>query len=102
MDPARFDELRALMAGEAAPEFTLEELLHRPAWHARAACRGMDPDAFFPARGESVSAALDVCAGCPVRAECFDFAMAQESSLHGVWAGTTGRRRRALRGRHAA
>lgn len=43
------DEIRALMEGADLP--TLDELLHRPAWHARAACAGQGTDAFYPERG---------------------------------------------------
>jgi hypothetical protein len=51
-------------------------------WRHRAACRGADPELFFPTAEASplyeraVAAAKAVCAGCPVRAECLDFAFA--------------------------
>jgi hypothetical protein len=42
---------------------------------------------FFPARvGTDISAAVAICAGCPVRPECHEYAEATKQ-LHGVWAG---------------
>lgn len=96
MEPADFDLYRALMSPDELPDFSLEELLHRPEWHERAACRGMGADMFFPARGEKVDGPKAVCTGCPVRAECLDFALGEDSSLAGVWAGTSARQRRTM------
>jgi WhiB family redox-sensing transcriptional regulator len=42
----------------------------------RGNCLGLDPELFFPERGESVTEAKAVCAGCVVRTECLDFALA--------------------------
>ena len=49
--------------------------LERPNWMLRAACRGMDPDLFFPERGEITDACKTICRGCPVRLDCLDYAM---------------------------
>lgn len=65
-------------------------------WTERASCRGVDPGLFFPARGESLAAARAVCAGCPVRRECLEHALAQPEKF-GVWGGTSERERRVLR-----
>ena len=65
-------------------------------WQDRGACRGVDPGLFFPARGESLAAARAVCAGCPVRRECLEHALAQPEKF-GVWGGTSERERRVLR-----
>lgn len=51
---------------------------------------------FFPARGESVRDAKAVCARCPVRQECLDFAL-RTKVAHGVWGGLSERERRNLR-----
>lgn len=64
-------------------------------WWTHGACRGMDPALFFPERGGDVGAAKAVCAECPVTGPCRDWALAHE--LSGVWGGTDGRQRRALR-----
>jgi WhiB family redox-sensing transcriptional regulator len=65
-------------------------------WINRAACTGIDPELFFPSRGESADPARAVCAGCPVRAECLDHALANVE-MFGVWGGTSERERRAIR-----
>jgi hypothetical protein len=44
----------------------------------------------------SVAGARKVCADCPVRSECFDFAMS-DLDLYGVWAGLTAQERQKLR-----
>ena len=49
----------------------------RPAWQHQAACRGMDPDLFFPAGGGVTPEAAAACSGCPVRAECLAEGVAQ-------------------------
>lgn len=69
----------------------------RPDWQAYANCQGLDPDVFFPARGdnEGVTAALAVCAGCTVRDDCLEYALT-EGIKHGVWGGRSTRDRRRL------
>ena len=61
-------------------------------------CVGLDPDLFHPARGDmgTIAEAKAVCAGCPVREACLDYALAN-SEHFGVWGGTTERERRRLR-----
>jgi WhiB family redox-sensing transcriptional regulator len=77
----------------------LDDLLDRPAWFELARCRGVDPNLFFPERGESLAAAKAVCAECPVRAECLGWALT-EGEKFGVWGGQSekerGRIRRAM------
>lgn len=55
-------------------------------------------DLFYPARGDNdgFHAAKAVCDRCPVKAECLEFAMRFEET-EGIWGGTCGRERRALR-----
>lgn len=67
-------------------------------WWRAAACRAADPDIFFPvsAQGpgrEEIAQAKAVCAGCPVRRQCLQFALATHQ-VHGVWGGTTEEERR--------
>jgi WhiB family redox-sensing transcriptional regulator len=64
-------------------------------WREQAACRGANLDVFFPDRGESAEPARQVCARCPVRQPCLDYAISSQIS-HGVWGGLAERERRAL------
>lgn len=78
----------------------IEQWLARPAWMARAACRGMAArdDVFFPPRGEATGPAKAICRGCPVRFDCLDYAMIN-GERHGIWGGLSERERRRLRRR---
>jgi hypothetical protein len=67
-------------------------------WRELAACRGTDLEVFFPERGESAEPARQVCAACPVRQPCLDYAISNRI-VHGVWGGLTERERRALQSR---
>jgi WhiB family transcriptional regulator, redox-sensing transcriptional regulator len=72
-------------------------------WAARGACQHSDPELFFPvtttgpATGQ-VARAKAVCAGCPVRVPCLEFAL-DSGQAFGVWGGTTGKERRLIRRR---
>jgi len=68
--------------------------LKLPEWQRRAACRGLDPDLFFPDRGKPATYAKRVCADCPVRTECLAYGFKEE---HGVWGGTTREDRKKMR-----
>ncbi len=70
-------------------------------WRRQAACRDMDTDVFFPLSDEEAGPAKAVCATCPVRAECLEFAMTTRQP-DGVWGGLTEAERRRLRRRKAA
>lgn len=63
---------------------------------ARGACRGLPDEIFFPPYdSDSANAtAKAVCATCPVRAECLDWAMQYDEV--GVWGGTGEADRRSL------
>lgn len=77
----------------------LEDLFHRPEWMARGACVGQPIELFFPLRGERTEPAKEICARCPVRAECLEYALGvtDPTGLLGIWGGTSQRRRRQLR-----
>jgi WhiB family transcriptional regulator, redox-sensing transcriptional regulator len=68
-------------------------------WRSAAACRNRDPDLFFPvslsglAAERQLAEAKDVCAHCPVRAECLEFAL-RTRQAHGVWGGLSEQERR--------
>ena len=62
-------------------------------WWDSAACRTADPDIFFPVSSsgpghDEADQAKAVCAGCRVRRQCLQFALATHQS-HGIWGGTT-------------
>ena len=65
-------------------------------WADSAACRGHDPELFYPPRGEVISReAYLLCSSCPVRSECLDHAVRHESI--GYWAGTSALERKRMR-----
>ncbi len=72
-------------------------------WRDHAACRHEDPDLFFPigttgpAQVQSEQAKA-VCARCPVREQCLEWALGADQII-GIWGGTTELERRALRRR---
>lgn len=69
--------------------------IRRQGWRGRAACRDVDPDLFFPELGGSAQDAKAVCAECPVRAQCLEYALATGQRF-GVWAGLDERERRGM------
>jgi Transcription factor WhiB len=50
------------------------------------ACRGADPDLFFPMPGESTDPAKAICGTCAVRADCLALARARGEQF-GIWGG---------------
>lgn len=59
-------------------------------WVQQAACRDHAPsrDWWFPEHGETHLAkrAAAICQGCPVQADCLDYALTN-NERHGIWAG---------------
>jgi WhiB family transcriptional regulator, redox-sensing transcriptional regulator len=76
-----------------------------PNWRADSACRTADPDLFFPVAvgvvaRRQIAKAQRICADCPVKQQCLDFAMRTREST-GIWGGTTPEERiRVLRAQH--
>jgi WhiB family redox-sensing transcriptional regulator len=70
-------------------------------WQQRALCAQTDPEAFFPEKGGSTREAKKVCASCDVRAECLDYALANDERF-GIWGGYSERERRRLKQRRSA
>lgn len=64
-------------------------------WRQRAACRGVDPDIFYPASDEDAYEAKGICGICPVREACLEYALVNRER-DGVWGGATERERRRL------
>jgi WhiB family redox-sensing transcriptional regulator len=74
-----------------------------PGWQRLAACRGEDsayyfaPN-YFEKRAEKLAreaVAKRICATCPVREPCLDYALATREA-HGVWGGLNETERRAI------
>lgn len=57
-------------------------------WQGRAACRGVDPEVFFPTAYDDAWRAKEICAGCPVRIDCLAFSL-RNRERYGVWGGLT-------------
>lgn len=70
-------------------------------WRAEAACRNMATAPFFTERAETVAEAKAVCADCPVREECGQYARTIPG-LEGVWGGLDESDRRRLRRKRGA
>ncbi len=59
--------------------------LANPAQDPRAACRGHDPELWFPHPTDDRTAAEAICRGCPIRVSCGQWATAARQS--GIWGG---------------
>lgn len=75
-------------------------------WPSYAACLEADPELFFPI-GETgpalvqIEEAKAVCARCPVRQQCLQWALDTEQHA-GIWGGMSEMERRSLRRRRRA
>lgn len=74
-------------------------------WRHHAACRGKDPEVFFPIGTsgpalQQIEDAKAVCARCPVIDTCLEWAL-EHGMDSGVWGGLSEEDRRALRRRNA-
>lgn len=60
----------------------------RDDWTQHGACRGADPDLWFPesAKPEAFVEAKRICAQCPVKDPCLEYAL-ETKQQHGVWGG---------------
>ncbi len=84
------------MDDETIPEYDAEHV-----WMLDGLCRDRDPSFFFPSDGVGVDRARKVCAACPVKEECLEYALRYRIE-HGVWGGASEReRRRILRSRRS-
>jgi WhiB family redox-sensing transcriptional regulator len=64
-------------------------------WMDSAACADADPDIFAGATSEDAAEAKAICAGCTVRPQCRDYALATGQEW-GVWGGLSEAERKAL------
>lgn len=67
-------------------------------WQSDALCAQTDPEAFFPEKGGSTRDAKRVCGACNVKAQCLEYALANDERF-GIWGGLSERERRRLRKR---
>lgn len=54
-------------------------------WVSQAACKGHDPNLWFPGKGCSAKKAIAICNTCDVINECREYGVANEK--RGVWGG---------------
>jgi WhiB family redox-sensing transcriptional regulator len=64
-------------------------------WMAQGNCRDKPPSMFFPSDGVGVEIARRICADCPVKTPCLEYAL-RHGVDHGVWGGTSERERRRI------
>ena len=64
-------------------------------WMREGHCRTTPPATFFPSDGVGVDVARRICAACPVKAECLEYAL-ENRIEHGVWGGCSERERRRI------
>ncbi len=71
-------------------------------WRDNAACRGADPDIFFPEnianktiRQDTTMRAKSICVTCWVKNDCLGFAL-RGKEKQGIWGGLDGDERRLL------
>jgi len=67
-------------------------------WRLDAACRDLDTSIFFPETDDAVATAKAICAACPVREACLEFALITRQD-DGVWGGLDENERRRVRRR---
>ena len=82
--------------GDSPSNWNLLAATEQPDWQERALCAQTDPEAFFPEKGGSTREAKRICAGCEVRAECLEYALAFDERF-GIWGGLSERERRRLK-----
>jgi WhiB family redox-sensing transcriptional regulator len=64
-------------------------------WRQYARCLGSDPDVFHPHTDDPADEAKAICAICPVREPCLEYAITAREK-QGVWGGLTEKERRRL------
>ena len=68
-----------------------------PEWFNKASCKGVDTSLFFgDGHDVSVITAKQVCASCPVRLECLEYAVEMNEYDFGIWGGVAPRSRRPI------
>ncbi len=70
-------------------------------WLDDAACTTVEDDPFYPPNGEHPTAALTICATCPVTTDCLEDAIRTGDLEHRIRAGLTPAQRRDIVARRA-
>ncbi len=64
-------------------------------WNRNAACKGLDPEIFYPVSEEEAEVAKAICGQCAVQPECLEHALGSRER-DGVWGGATEKERRRM------
>jgi WhiB family transcriptional regulator, redox-sensing transcriptional regulator len=64
-------------------------------WRQKAACRGLDPEIFYPTSDDAADSAKIVCSACAVRTACLEYALSHREN-DGIWGGATEKERRRI------
>lgn len=64
-------------------------------WRMAGACRGLNPDIFYPDEDEEADVAKEICGSCVVQVACLEHALLRREKV-GVWGGATERERRRM------
>lgn len=64
-------------------------------WMADGNCAHREASTFFPSDGVGVEVARKICADCPVKTNCLEYAL-EHRIEHGVWGGASERERRRI------
>jgi WhiB family transcriptional regulator, redox-sensing transcriptional regulator len=82
-------------AGQSQAFPAQEEVTSTRAWKALAHCRDLPLAFMFPTEATGVEVALRICAHCPVRTPCLNYALSNRIE-HGVWGGASEQDRRQM------
>lgn len=61
-------------------------------WQEESACRGVEPEVFFPVSEDDAWQAKEICGVCTVKSQCLVFSLANRER-YGVWGGVTEKER---------
>jgi len=70
-------------------------LTHQEPWMDDALCKQVDPELWFPEKGQTAAEAKAVCALCSVKAECLQYSLKNRERF-GVWGAVAERDRRKM------
>ena len=65
----------------------------RAEWVGKAACKGLDPELFYPEPVGATKHIKKICLACPVSLECLQYAIGNNEK-HGIWGATSVAKRR--------